>query len=824
MLQAGDGANSGSSSRKIPAAMSLAAHGREPAGEPAASAANTGKPIYRCEDVEVDPSLGCLKRGGFEQHLRQQSFHLLLYMLERRQRLISKEELIENVWQGAAVTDNAVVQCIKEIRKALGDDPHEPRFIRTIHKLGYRCIASVTEVPSAPELAHADLEIEQTARPNRGSTYGRVEPRLRWILAGLAILAGVVIAGWAVLRHFATPPLDVTLPRVPGRKALAVMYFENQSAKPDLNWLSEGLADMFITDLAHFDRLTVLSRQQLHLLLKRSGHQPSDGIHLDEALDIARKSHAEAVLLGSFMALGEKTLINVRLFDAVSGQLIAADQFVVDQPADILTRVDLLTPRLAAHLGAGPLDAHKQAGLAEAMTNNLEAYRYYSLGVSKAQSFQNAQAMVLLRKAIQLDPKFAMAYARIGYAYSVTDFLPEKGKPFLARAIQLSDHLTPKDRLFVTAWYAIARQDYPSAIRTLQQIVDQYPLENEAYTRLARLLYGEERPQETIAVIQRGLAVDSEYGDFYNVLGVCFLGLGRYDEAIAAHQRYAQLAPNEPNAHDSLGMSLQQSGRYERAVAEYSAALSLDPEFEPAIIHLGDVYFQQGRYREAIRQYQRYIQVTGSDTARAVGYAGIAQMYWRLGDLSRAEQAAQNETRYAKGAVWSSLLLALERGETVTAARLKERFLTYFRDVPYPGRGSRDELRSYEYYLGTLALSDKQPGQAITHFQAALRHLPPSSGLDLYEDCLANAYLALARPDEAIQEYLRILRLNPSYPLAQYHLAQAHRRKGQVVEARAAYERFLQIWKGADTDLPEMVDARKELATLVLLPHTEPRP
>jgi tetratricopeptide (TPR) repeat protein len=420
-----------------------------------------------------------------------------------------------------------------------------------------------------------------------------------------------------------------------------------------------------------------------------------------------------------------------------------------------------------------------------------------------------------LRKAIQLDPKFAMAYARIGYAYSVTDFLPEKGKPFLAKAIQLSDRLTPKDRLFVTAWYAIARQDYPGAIRTMQQIVDQYPLESEAYTRLARLLYGEERPRETIAVIQRGLVVDPEYGDFYNVLGVCFLGLGRYDEAIAAHQRYVQLAPNEPNAHDSLGMSFQQSGKYERAVAEYNGALSLDPEFEPAIIHLGDVYFQQGRYREAVRQYQRYIQVTGSDTARAVGYASIAQVYWRLGDFSRAEQAAGNETRYAKGVVWSALLLALERGETAKAARLRERFLTYFRDVPYPGRGSRDELRSYEYYLGTLSLSDKQPDQAIAHFQAALRHLPPSSGMDLYEDCVGNAYLALARPDEAIQEYQRILRLNPSYPLAQYHLAQAHRRKGQVVEARAAYEGFLQIWKGADADLPEMVDARKELAALV---------
>lgn len=127
--------------------------------------------IYRCENVEIDPSLACLKRGGLEQHLRQQSFHLLLYMIERRQRLISKEELIENFWQGAAVTDNAVVQCIKEIRKALGDDPHEPRFIRTIHKIGYRFIGNVTEEPLAG-LDHPVVRDPAPSTPRPGRRAG----------------------------------------------------------------------------------------------------------------------------------------------------------------------------------------------------------------------------------------------------------------------------------------------------------------------------------------------------------------------------------------------------------------------------------------------------------------------------------------------------------------------------------------------------------------------------------------------------------------------------------------------------------------------------
>jgi tetratricopeptide (TPR) repeat protein/DNA-binding winged helix-turn-helix (wHTH) protein len=837
MLHGGDGRLADPSARGSATAATPAVPGGGANRDPAAA---PRRQIYRSDDVEIDPSLGCLKRGGLEQHLRQQSFHVLVYMVERRQRLITKEELIENFWQGATVTDNAVVQCIKEIRRALGDHPHEPRFIRTVHKIGYRFVANVAEEALAADAANPGPEIAGAGPPSARKPAGvetiaviagtqvdaaaairilrsRLQPWLRWIVLGLAAAGGILLA-WSVLHDSTAPRVEVTLPRVPGRKALAVMYFENQSAKPALNWLSEGLADMFITDLARFDNVTVLSRQQLHLLLMRSvrrnGHQPQDGIHLDDALDIARKSHADGVLLGTYQTLGEKILINTRLFETATGQLLTADQVAVDQPADILARIDLLSPKLAAYLGTAPLDTHHQAGLAEAMTNNLEAYRYYSLGVSKAQAFQNAQAIALLRKAVQLDPKFAMAYARIGYAYSVTDFVPEKGRPFLAQAIQLSDRLAPKDRLFVTAWYAIARQDYSGAIRTLQQIVDRFPLETEAYTRLARLLYGEERPEETIAVVRRGLAVDPEFGDLYNVLGVCYLGLARYDEAIAAHQRYVQLAPAEPNAHDSLGMSFQQAGRYESAAAEYSAALALDPEFEPAIIHLGDVYFQQGRYRDALRQYQRYILVTGADTARAVGYSSLARVYWRQRDFSGAEQAARSETRYAKGAVWSELLLALERGETARAAGLKTSFLKYSQGVPYPGRGSRDERRSFEYYLGALALHNNQPSQAITHFQAALHHLPPSSGLDLYEDCLANAYLELARLDEAISEYQRILRLNPNYPLAQYHLAQAYRQKGETGQARAAYERFLQIWKSADADVPEVVDARSALLSL----------
>jgi DNA-binding winged helix-turn-helix (wHTH) protein len=97
------------------------------------------KQIYRFGDVEVDASRQNHVRRGEEQHyLRPQTYQVLLYLLEQRGRDVHKEDLIRNVWKGTAVGDNSIARCVTEIRKALGDDSEDPRFIKTVPKVGYR--------------------------------------------------------------------------------------------------------------------------------------------------------------------------------------------------------------------------------------------------------------------------------------------------------------------------------------------------------------------------------------------------------------------------------------------------------------------------------------------------------------------------------------------------------------------------------------------------------------------------------------------------------------------------------------------------------------
>jgi tetratricopeptide (TPR) repeat protein/DNA-binding winged helix-turn-helix (wHTH) protein len=793
----------------------------------------SSKQIFRFGDVEVDRSQGCVRRGGEELHLRQQTFQVMIYLLENRERLVTKEELLENIWKETAVTDDALVQCVGDIRRAIGDDSRRPHFIKTLPKVGYRFISPVEEHWSQPETtiktAQASYQSPSIAvgTEDEKQNHDQLSPALplalpsakrpRFVTRRVALIGGAVVLLAAMfylvpylrnkLAGITKPSTEVSLPQLPGRKTVAVMYFENQSGSSDLDWLREGLADMIITDLSRSDKLSLLNRHQLHLLLERIGHNENEKIRLDEALDVARRSQAKIVVLGSFAQLGEQIRIDVQLHDARDGQLLTAERLVVEQPAQLLTQVDLLSFKLASYLGA-PAEQEESAGLTSVMTDNLAAYRYYTLGVEKANALLYVEAVSLLEKAVSLDPEFAMAHARIGYTYALSWVRPDEAKPYLEKAFQLSDRLTEKDRLSINAWYAVAHQDYSSAIGTYRQIIARYPLEVEAYWRLARLLRGEERMEESVEIAKLGLAVDSEAKDIYNALGVTYMEMGRHDEAIAALRRYVELAPEDPNIYDSLGMAYQWAGRYAEAMQAFEKALSLNPRFEIAVLHLGNTYVWQGRYRDALRQYQRFIQVATYDTSRARGYDGIAMLHLKRKEFAEAEHAARATIKHYKQFVDSLLLLALERGDLATADKL----MTTFEARRSLDRGNRGYERLRSYLRGYLALKSGRTPEAVENFSEAVRHRPMEWYIDAFEDCLAKAYLELGRFDEAIAEYERILRLNPHYPLANYHLGLAFERKGQKEQARAAYQRFLEVWKDADADVPEVMSARKALA------------
>ena len=780
---------------------------------------------YRFEDVEVDIARGCLLRHHQEQHLRQKTFQVLVYLLDRRERLVPKEELMKAVWKDTAVTDDALVQSIKEIRRALGDNSHNPRFIKTVPKAGYRFIGSLEEcradapvIVETEEITRVEVEFEEESDFAQNVPFTQNLPALNFKKAGVAkqvlfpSLAFVFVAALAGFVYFNQSRVEekntVILPQMSGKKPIAVMFFENPTQNAELDWLREGIADMLIADFSRSAKLTVLSRGQLQLLLERIKRRSTDKIELGEALEIARKTGAEAIITGSFARIENKVRFDVQLHDARTGGLLTAESLVVDRPEQILSEIDLLSIKLLKRLDASPEIMENQEGLSRVMTNNLEAYRYYSLALEKARGYHQKDALKLLEKAVALDPEFAMAHARIGYTYAVTWGWGEKAKPHLERAFALSDHLTEKDRLYISAWYGIANIDYPAAIQYFREIVRKYPTETEAYLRLSYLLKGEEQIEEAINALRQGLTIDPDSSPLYNALGLLYSLQGKHEEAFTAHRHYVALEPNEANAHDSLGMSYQWAGRYDEAIGEYNRALELNQDFEIAYVHLGTAYFQTGRCQKAIDWFKRYVSVAPSELERSRGYVYIAHVYRRLKNFAAATVAANQAIKENEFSVSEQFLIASESGDLATMKKLEQKL---FAKSGFSNRGYRLTSRFGFYYRGKIALKNGQTEEALENFREALRRSPATWDIDALEDCLANAYLELRRFDDAIGEYERILRLNPNYPLARFYLAQAYEGKGLNEEARANYLQFLEIWKDADKNIPEIKTAKKFL-------------
>ena len=138
---------------------------------------------------------------------------------------------------------------------------------------------------------------------------------------------------------------------------------------------------------------------------------------------------------------------------------------------------------------------------------------------------------------------------------------------------------------------------------------------------------------------------------------------------------------------------------------------------------------------------------------------------------------------------------------------------TFLSNLGLTDRGSRANRRLELYYTGTVALNNGETDKALEYFHQTLTYPPPVWHYTDYEDCLAGAFLKLERFDEAIEEYGRILKINPNYPLAHFHLGQAYQAKGLTDQSRTSYQTFLDIWTDADQDIPEVVAARKFLSS-----------
>ncbi|MCC7044191.1 MAG: winged helix-turn-helix domain-containing protein [Acidobacteria bacterium] len=338
-----------------------------------------------------------LLRDGRAVDLTPKLLDLLFHLVERPGVLVTKEELLDAVWPGANVTDNALAQAMSELREGLGDSAASPSFIRTIARRGYRFIAQVTEVAG---------EVEVPAmRP----------------------AASVVAPGGGD-----TP------------QALAVLDFVNVTGDADVEWLSAGVAETVTTDLSGLGCFRVIDRWRVVQAARRSGDA--------QVQSIAAAVGATLVVTGSVQRSGARVRITGRLVDVGTGETLA-DAKADGTLDDVFAMQDAIARAFVEELNLPVAAMPPRRGILE--TSSLDAYRAYMEGWLELESLDTAAVPAAIndfRRAIEADAGYAMAYTGLANAefvvYEMTrgSAMPNtsalrEGIGHARRAIQLDDQL-----------------------------------------------------------------------------------------------------------------------------------------------------------------------------------------------------------------------------------------------------------------------------------------------------------------------------------------------------------------------------------------------
>jgi adenylate cyclase len=396
----------------------------------------------RFDRYVLDLDRGCLLLDEAEIALRPKTFATLRHLVENCGRLVSKDELFAAVWPDVAVTDDALVQSIGELRRALGNDG--ARLIKTIPRRGYRLDADMSvaaatvdgqDVP--PAVADAPLRPpERVVRTPLG---------LMLLAAAVGALVGIANALWSGISPGPTSAErpaaadQQTNRRVAATKpSIAILPFVNQSDDPTRDYFADGLTQDVINALGRFSELTVMS---WNAVLPYKGKPASPG-------EVARGLAVRYQVEGGVRQIGDRLRLTAQLVDT-DGRVLWSARF--DEPLlDIFALQDKITTEIAGALAIRVSRAEQSRVLAKP-TDSLEAYDYVLRARPASQRptrANNVEARTLLRRAVELDPNYAAAHAALaesyyvavsmGWAQSPTAFF-ERAEEFANKALSLNE-------------------------------------------------------------------------------------------------------------------------------------------------------------------------------------------------------------------------------------------------------------------------------------------------------------------------------------------------------------------------------------------------
>jgi serine/threonine protein kinase/tetratricopeptide (TPR) repeat protein len=719
------------------------------------------------------------------------------------------------------------------------------------------------ELPSSMSRGDAAARSGSSGRTSAAAPSQNSSPSTQIIVqrpsgAMIAIAALIVIVAvvgmYFLLRGKTTPSAAAAKTH----KAVAVLYFNNLTQDPSLNWLDNGLTDMLTTNLAQVKGLDVLASDRVMGAVQRAS---KDGKTLDpaQAQKVAKDAGADAYITGALLKVGPTQLrLDVRAQDTNTGQIVYSDKLEGQDVQSIFGMVDRLTASLAGSFLPASEAPVKGPEIEQTSTSNVEAYRHYQLGVDLQRRYMVKESIRELEEAVRLDPEFALAYMSLSIEYFLEgDF--QKGEELQSKLLQLKSRLPRYEQLSLDIVNADRTGDLAAAIQARRALLAEYSRDSLNRGFLASALSRLGKNEEALAILRDGLALNPKDETLLNFQSYALAHAGDLNGALASNDAYAALRPGDSNPFDSRGDILYLSGKDDEAIAAYRKALELKPDFSDYLeyMKLAVVYNDQKKPDMAKAAEEEFEQKASpltrlflpgmrSQFQQKAGdmEGGLASYRQAVQGLAKAKQYSAAGNYLVEYAVLSDILgqnaSALTFAKQQKLDGFEQETIALLETLSGNRAASQESLQKYRAsrpWISTKHLEEDQ-GEAdmLTGLQrgdfqgvlASAAAIGSDPNLEVVE-MKGRAHLgtkdyasaetelrAVVRKGRDMSNFSQVAYRMPVMGiLAHYYLGQVYEQTGKRDQAVNEYQEFLSHFDNSHTKLKQVDDARAAMKRLM---------
>jgi len=776
--------------------------------------------VYQFGSFEVDPASGELLKNGQRIRLQELPHRLLVALLENPGEVVSREELRRRLWPKDTFVDfdSSLRVAVGKLREALNDNAEAPRYVETVPRRGYRFL--VTEVrrfaPTA-EVTNPSDDPSQVDSTRVAANTRRHFP-LKYSLSAMTALA--LLAGGILLWHQRVQVAPLT-----DKDVLVLADFTNTTGDTVFDGtLRQALA----IQLEQSPFLKIMDDEQVQQTMRLMSLSPGSHVTDPIAHDVCVRNAAAATIGGSIAPLGKSYVVTLQAITCPGGATLAREQVQAVDKEHVLSALGGAATAMRGKLGESRSSIQKfDTPLEQATTPSLEALQAYTSGIQTIGTKGPQAATPFFKRAVELDPDFASAYAYLGILATST-LEPSLSVQYRTKAYELRDRTSVAEKYWITAAYEKGvTGNIPKAIEACDLWIQAYPRSYLSHVYLAGAVLPivgqfERAADESTEAIR--LRPDYPFSYAYRILA--YTSLNRFDEAKAT---YAQtLEHRMQNPYIPLGMYNVAFAQNDAAgMAQQIAKMEPLPRWGHTMLDLeGDSAAYSGHLKEGREFSRRAIdlaQRAGEKDATAIytGLFGLTEALFGNPQQARRQAASALKLSTSRDVLNYAALALAYSGDDAQARALADEL-----DKKFP----QDTLVQFNYLpsiRAKLALNQGNASDAIKYLEVAVPYeLGVSKGGDFVGNMMfpvfvrGEAYLASRQGGKAAAEFQKILDhrglvLNrPIGALAHLGLGRAYVLQDEPAKAKAAYQDFLTLWKDADPDIQGLRQAKAEYVKL----------